>query len=123
MNEKTGTGTNRSGVPELSEISDPSGSFSPADVLGPGSLPSLAEILAQAPMARLWAETSGALVGDYALALDLGARFLRSVPGLPRPGSGRGSSAEKGTRGEDAVYELLARHRRVRDVSRRAHSG
>lgn len=70
-----------------------------------------------------WART--APPEALALAIDLGVRCLQAVghPDLRLAGRGAQSSAERGARGEEEVYELLARSRRVRDVSRRAHSG
>jgi len=61
---------------------------------------------------------------DFALALSLGSRCIRAIPELSRPSDAR-SSAERGAQGESEIYELLRRAHgsRLRDVSRRAHSG
>ena len=61
---------------------------------------------------------------DFALALSLGTRCIRAIPELSRPPDTR-SSAERGAQGESEIYELLRRAHgsRLRDVSRRAHSG
>lgn len=85
----------------------------------------LAEILSLAPVARDWAQAVSARPADFALALDLGARVLQAVVGPAAAPSALRSmaSADKGAKGEDEVYDALARTRRVRDVSRRAHSG
>jgi hypothetical protein len=76
-----------------------------------------------APSTRDWAHR--APQADLVLALDLGLQCLQAVralcPGLaPLPSAG---SAERGASAEDEMYELLGRARRIRDVSRRAHSG
>lgn len=98
----------------------------------PQKTSTLDEILAVAPEATAWLAT----VTDAdrtrltSLALDLGARFLSQIPMLPcyaavtaQHASAPASSAEKGAVGEELVYNMLSRSRRVRDVSRRAHSG
>lgn len=77
---------------------------------------------------RAW--LAGAGPADFALALSLGARCLRAIPELSRQPADAlwppaRSSAERGAAGESEIYELLRRAHgsRVRDVSRRAHSG
>ncbi len=89
------------------------------------------DVLAAAPIARSWLGPALS-VADIALALDLGARFLLAtrasppasgppVPEVPRPGPAAASA--KGEQGEDLVYDILSRARRVRSVARRPHSG
>ena len=66
---------------------------------------------------------SAASPADVALAISLGSRCIQALPELS--GRASNSSAEKGAKGEAEIYDLLckAHGSRVRDVSRRAHSG
>jgi len=69
------------------------------------------------PVTRVWLQNTAA-PADVALALDLGSRCVNAL-GLK---GSKGSSSALGSRGEEKVFELLQRTRRVRDVSRSAHS-
>jgi hypothetical protein len=71
---------------------------------------------------RAWLPSCGP--AEFALALSLGARCLRAIPELGAHAA-PAASAARGAAGESEIYELLHRAHgsRLRDVSRRAHSG
>lgn len=93
--------------------------------------PTLEDLLALAPAARKWVADTNPPAATLALALELGATFLRAtearppvvIPAMPAMPAPPAPPASKGTQGEGDVYAVIARGRAVRDVTRRAHCG